>query len=197
MHNIISRIHKDHTGLSILRNSAAWKIVVAALLFLTAMSANFWLISKYGNSTPFWDSWDAETGLYISFFDSHLTFGELFSYENEHRILTTRLLELLLIELNGLWDPNLQMMINAIIHVGYGVFFLLAFRDRLDALAYCVLAFLILIITTVPFAYESTLWGFETHFYAVTLFGLIAIWLISREQSLSLKWFSGFAAAIL
>lgn len=196
---VLIRAHIDCIGLRPPRiSTGAWKIALAILLLLTGATANFWIVSRYGNQTPFWDQWDGEgSGLYIPFFDSKLTISHFFAPHNEHRILPTRLLALSLIELNGLWDPILQMMVNAIIHVTVGVFFLLAFRQHLDARAYSGLAILVLIITAVPFAVESTLMGFQTHFYSLLLFGLIAIWLMSRERSFSWKWLVGFAAAAL
>jgi hypothetical protein len=189
----------DRVGASSLHISTrSWKIALAVLLFLTALSANLWIVSRYGNSTPFGDQWDGEAaGLYVPFFDSKLTISHLLAAHNEHRIFTTRLLALTLIELNGMWDPVLQMMVNAIIRVAAGVFLLLALRNELDIRTYAGLAILVLIVTAVPFAPESTLLGFQTHFYFVLLFGLIAIWLIGREKSFSWKWSMGFAASTL
>src|SRR5436190_20770827 len=75
-------------------------------------------IHFYGNATPFWDQWDAEAAtLYKYWFDGTLNFKYLVENHNEHRILTTRLLALVLIILNKLWNPLLQMVVNAGLHL--------------------------------------------------------------------------------
>jgi hypothetical protein len=60
-----------------------------------------WLISYNGNATPFWDQWDAEAnGVYRAYLNHTLTFRQMLNPHNEHRILTTRLLALLLLKVS-------------------------------------------------------------------------------------------------
>ena len=175
-----------------------WHSAVLVAFFLTAVAANFWVIAKYGNATPSGDEWSAEAlGLYPSYFRSHLSLGALLAPNNEHRIFTTRLLELLLIHFNGLWDPILQMMANAVIHAAIGVAFLLVVRRHLSPIAFTGCAVLVLTVIALPYGWENTLIGFNTHFYAVLLFGLIAIRLLSRESSFSWLWLIGLACGAL
>ena len=76
------------------------------------------IISNFGSSVPFWDEWVAEgVRLYRPLIDGTLSWTDLFASHNEHRIFTTRVLHLLLLKLNsGVWDPMLQMYVNAAIH---------------------------------------------------------------------------------
>jgi hypothetical protein len=69
------------------------------------------IVGHYGNAAPYWDQWDdGADALYRPWFEGSLHWADLFAWHNEHRILTTRLLALALIELNGqLWNPKLQM----------------------------------------------------------------------------------------
>ena len=83
------------------------------------------------------------------------------------------------------------MMANAVIHILADICFLLAIRRHLDAINYCIMSLLVLIATAVPFAVESALLGFQSHFYFLMLFGLAAIWLVSRERILSWRWSLG------
>src|SRR4051812_36417135 len=67
---------------------------------LVLFAAKLWVIGTYGNNTPFWDQWDAQaTFLFGPYLSGHLPVDVLVSAHNEHRILWTRLLALLLLEL--------------------------------------------------------------------------------------------------
>ena len=71
-------------------------------LFLCVLGAKFWLIGTYGSPTPFWDQWDAEaTVVYLPWTNGSLSLSNLFAPHNEHRILWTRALGLLELQLNG------------------------------------------------------------------------------------------------
>ena len=77
-------------------------------LFLSVVGARLWLISKYGNSVPFWDQWDAEAaGLIQPILHRSFHWEVLFASHNEHRILCTRVIALLLFYMNRQWDPLL------------------------------------------------------------------------------------------
>ena len=106
----------------------SWLIYpVAGALFV--VGAKCWMIARYGNPTPFWDQWDAEGSLlYPRFFDGSLRLSDLVAAHNEHRILLTRLWSLLLLELEGYWDPILQMAANAVLFGGFVALFIAAFR---------------------------------------------------------------------
>jgi len=74
-------------------------IVRAALLLLAATPAAFslWIIRHYSVDFHMGDEWDPEiAGIYIKAASHQLTFGDLVSFHNEHRLLIPRLLYLLL-----------------------------------------------------------------------------------------------------
>ena len=68
---------------------------------------------------PYWDQWDEARDLFRPWLKGQLTWGMLFAPHNEHRIFFTRVLDLLVIRLNGQWDPLLQMTVNAAIHAAF------------------------------------------------------------------------------
>src|SRR5512146_802367 len=111
--------------------ASPWLIIPLAGA-LIVIGAKCWMISRFGNPTPFWDQWDAEgANLYPKYFDGTLTLSDLLAPHNEHRILLTRLWALLLLELEGYWDPILQMAANALLFGGFAALFIAAFRPLL------------------------------------------------------------------
>ena len=142
----------------------------AAMLF----GIKLWLIGTYGNATPYWDQWDAEAvNLYKPFLEGTLCWTDLFAPHNEHRIFTTRLLALALLTINGIWNPLLQMVVNAALHIvalvlGITLMTRVIGRNHLPAL----LVFS-LILFGVPYAWENTLAGFQSQFYFVLLFSIV------------------------
>ena len=174
-----------------------WKMLCASFV-LTMFGADLWMISRYGNSTPFWDEWGVlAADLFVPYFDSTLTLQQLFAIHVEHRVFTTRVISLALIAANGIWDPILQMVVNAAIYVALGVCILAMFRKYLDNRALIATTIFTTLLMSVPFATESLLLCFNTHFYCVLLFGLIASNLVVRESGFSILRLLGLLAAIL
>jgi hypothetical protein len=173
------------------------------LLLYTSFSVLFigfklWLIKVYGNATPFWDQWDAEAaGLYKPLSDGTLTWKQIVDHHNEHRIVTTRLLALLLLYLNKTWNPLLQMVTNAGLHLMAVLLFnalliKVVGRNNLTAL----LAFS-LILFCIPYGWENTLVGFQAQFYFVLFFSIASIWLIVSNEPFDKRWWTGVAVGVL
>ncbi len=157
-----------------------------------------WLIGSYGNATPFWDQWDAEAAnLYEPFLEGTLTWTELFSIHNEHRIFTTRLLSLALLVVNEIWNPLLQMVINAVLHIiaiGLGIVLLTHVVGRKH---FPILLAFSLLLFGIPYAWENTLAGFQSQFYFVLLFSVACLWLTVTQSPLSIRWWGGIVCAVL
>ena len=156
------------------------------------------LIDGFGNATPFWDQWDAEAAdLYIPYLEGTYHWIDLFSPHNEHRILTTRLLSLFLLIVNDLWNPLLQMTVNAILHI-VGIVLCNVFLSRVIGYRYLpvMLAFS-LVLFGIPYGWENTLVGFQSQFYFVILFSIVCIWSTVTQEPLSVKWWGGIASGIL
>src|ERR1039458_76733 len=97
-----------------------WRLGCALLaLFVLVCGARLSLVDFCGASVPFWDQWDAEgDALFAPLLQGHLPLSRLFEPHMEHRIVLTRLLALGLFELDGMWDPRLEMVVNAGIAAG-------------------------------------------------------------------------------
>jgi hypothetical protein len=189
--------------LSIFKNSIITPAKTAQLFAFSAFilvlfGCKLLLINYFGNATPFWDQWDAEAvRLYKPFIEGTLSLGDLVSAHNEHRILTTRLLALLLLYINGIWNPLLQMVVNAFIHVLTLTLLAIMIVKVVGGKMIPIILSFTLILFAFPYAWENTLSGFQSQFYFVILFSIVAIWLIVLRKPFSLGWWTGVCFAIL
>jgi len=180
------------------QGSRVFNGILLASLILIVLGAKFLLIKNYGSMVPYWDQWDAEANnLYKPYLNSDLSIASLFSAHNEHRIFLTRILSLLLLELDGGWDPFFEMAINAFLHV----------------LAICILTTLILriidiplrgifvvftsFIFALPIGFENSLSGFQSQFYFIEIFSFLAITALVRTKAFGPLWWIGICWSVL
>lgn len=164
-------------------------LVAFSLLFL---GIKLGTIFHFGNATPYWDQWDAEAAnLYKPFLEGTLTSDLLLAPHCEHRILITRLLALFLLKINYLWNPLLQMVANAILHL-IALLLTLALLSYIfgKKIIYPLLCFMLLLFS-VPFGWENTLAGFQSQFYFVLIFSIGALFLLIDKKSFSWWWWVG------
>src|ERR1035437_4872226 len=165
----------------------------AAILF----GIKLWLIGSYGNATPFWDQWDGEAEyLYKPFLEGTLSWNNLIALHNEHRMLTVRLLSLALLVVNGIWNPLLELVVNALLHVvslGFCIALLARAIGRNHLPALLVFS---LVLFGVPYAWENTLMAYQSFFF-VFLFSLASLWLTVNSNPLSARWWGGVVCAML
>jgi hypothetical protein len=171
-------------------------LCVLACAFLV-LGAKFWLIHANGSVTPFWDQWDAEAaGLYEPYLMNRLTLRDLLAAHNEHRILFTRLLALLLLEMAGQWDPLLQMVTNAIFDVIFVVILVITLGTGVSKSGYFGLCLFAGVLFSIPFGWENTLGGFQSPFYFLLILSTTAIILIMPANALSGRWWLGTVTAL-
>lgn len=184
----------NHNQFAVLTNLTPYLIFA-----LIVLSAKLIIIAHYGNSTPFWDQWDAEAeNLYLPLIEGNLTWANMFAAHNEHRIFTTRVLALVLFYLsNGIWNPLLQMQVNAIIHVLALAILLWYITKALTHTAKNALLIFCTIIFSIPFGWENTLAGFQSQFYFLLLFSFIFLWAMTTYKIYSISWWLGTIAGML
>jgi len=165
--------------------------------FLLLFGARLNLIRHHGHWIPYWDQWEAEAAeLYHPFENGHLHAADLVRPHNEHRILWTRLLGLLAYRLNGgIWDPLLQMVLGGAIHALALVLLLATLRRELPGHLFPPLLLFSLTLL-IPFGAENALWGFQSQFYLLLLFGLSAIRGMTATAPLTTGWWLGFLALV-
>lgn len=172
---------------------AAW----VAGYFLLVVAIKVLLVVLYGNPTPYWDQWDAEAAyLYAPWVEGTLGVADLFAPHNEHRIVWTRLLGLLELELNGgLWDPMLQMLVNAVLHGAVLSLLYVLLIAHSPGKAGTRLAWMLL-PTLLPFGWENLLAGFQSQFYFLLLFSFLALLGLMRAKLFGPVWWWSFGSAV-
>jgi hypothetical protein len=102
-----------------------------------------------------------------------------------------------LLKVNHTWNPLLQMIVNAGLHV-LAIFTAIYLLIRVIGQNACVplLAFS-LILFGVPFGWENTLAGFQSQMYFVLLFSFIAMWFLLCHEPISIGWWFGIVLSVL
>ena len=167
------------------------------VFFLLFLGARLYLIQQHGSWIPYWDQWEAEAAeLYHPLENNHLRVADLVSAHNEHRILWTRLINLLAYRLNGgIWDPQLQMVVGGVIHALALILLLASLRRELPEHLFGPL-FLFSLFLLMPFGAENALWGFQSQFYFLLFFGLAGIRGTTASAPLAAGWWLGFLALV-
>jgi hypothetical protein len=172
------------------------KLLAVALVIF---SARLWLIHNFGSSVPFWDQWDMQaSGLFLPWLDGTLKWDDLFATHNEHRILVTRLLSLLLLILNELqWNPLLEMIVNALLSTTIAIILIAILKNKLEPAVQNGLLLSIILLWSLPYGWESILGG-SHHFpyYLMILFSVISAWGLLLNNNFSWKWWLGAICAL-
>lgn len=166
------------------------RLTLAIGVFLIICGARLSLINAFGSDVPYWDQWDAEAmNLYLPYFEGKLTWQHWIQPHNEHRIVLTRLAMFLLFLVNGQWDAQLQMVMNAIVYSGVGtMLFWVLMPDNVFRIIW---AAAVVIIFSLPFGWENTLAGFQLQFYLMIGFSIATLWLLPRARFGTKQWYLG------
>lgn len=167
-------------------------------LFLIVVGARLWLVFLYGSSVPFMDQWDGEGAtLFKPWLEGTLRISDLFQPHNEHRIVLSRLLALGLLALNGQWDAQLEMIVNALVCGTMAVLIAVALVKLLGPDFRTLIALVVGLWAALPYGHENTLWAFESSFYFLLFFSLVAIWGLGLHPLFSCRWWAGAAGLLL
>ena len=152
-------------------------------LGLLLFGSKLLVIAHYGSATPYWDQWDMEAAnLYRPFLEGTWMLGQLVAPHNEHRVVTTRLLALLLLKINGLWNPLLEMIVNALVHVVTILAVAGLLLHSLGKRAAGPLLFFTLVLFSLPYGWDNTLTACNAHFYCVLLFSVLTLFLLIEKK---------------
>jgi hypothetical protein len=167
-------------------------------LFLIVVGARLWLVFLYGSPVPMMDQWDGEGAtLFKPWLEGTLRLSDLFQPHNEHRILLSRLLALGLLALNGQWDAQLEMAVNALLCGVMAVLIAIALVKLFGPELRTLIVLVVGLWSALPYGHENTLWAFESSFYFLLFFSLVAIWGLTLHPSFSWPWWTGFAGLVL
>ena len=174
------------------------RAALAACLFFVIWGAKLYVIDQVGSDLPFWDQWAKEgEGLYPGFLERGELWRNLVKPHNEHRIAPTLLMNLGLVLAGGQWDARVQSMASGAIHafVLVGIFLWTARRVSRGWAA--ATALLLALIGGTPIAWENIVCGFQSQFYFLAGFSLLALAGLLTAPAFSLRWFAGAAAAFI
>ena len=167
-------------------------------LFLVVVGARLWLVFLYGSPVPIMDQWDGEGAtLFKPWLEGTLRLSDLFQPHNEHRIVLSRLLALGLLALNGQWDAQLEIAVNALLCGAMAVLIAVALVKLLGPGLRTLIALVIGLWSALPYGHENTLWAFESSFYFLLFFSPLAIWGLGLHPLFSWRWWAGAAGLLL
>jgi len=175
-----------------------WRFAVCAALAAFVFSSRAWLIRTGGSPVPFWDQWDAEvTNLYSPWLHGNLRWSDLWQPHNEHRILFTRLFDLLLLEVLGTWNPWAQMILGAVLHAASAAALAAVFwpATLLKSRGSLIVGLALLFSATC--GWQNATWGFQFQVYLADIFSIMAFAGLCLAPALSRKWWLGLGFAVL
>ena len=171
------------------------KTLFLAVCSLPAICA-LYMICTHWVPVPFWDQWDTPGAQLASYYRGTLTFAELCSQHNEHRVLFPRLIWLPMAIVTG-WDVRREMVACGLVCLGcsFGIYKLL--RRSLDgggllrssnaSPAGCALVFgMMNLLLFSPRQYETFLVG-AGHSFVPTFALVFALLMNLSERSLPTK----------
>ena len=175
-----------------LRLCALWPWLLALGAGALVYAAKLQLISQYGSPVPFVDQWSGEgIGLYRPWLMGEYSLRELFAAHNEHRIVFTRLLDLLVLELNGQWDSRLLMVVQAALPALFCLVVVLAATRWMSVTRAWLVAAVTVIFFSSNVSYGNTLWAFQSQFYFFLLFTALHIGLTFEAKPMRGAWWAG------
>ncbi len=184
-----SRSESDPPG----RRWAVWLCVAGFVL-----SSRAWLANAWGSGVPFWDEWDAEAlNLYRPWLTGDLHLSQLFAAHNEHRIVFTRLVDLVFLVAYGRWEPWAQIVLNAILHATVAASCVAIFWSDLKRVARTGLTIAAAVLFSAPAGWQNALHGFQSQVYFANLLAVAAIAGLVIAPPRSGHWWLGWIAAVL
>jgi hypothetical protein len=137
-----------------------WFTGVASLVF----AARIREVHLFSSDTPILDQWDAEARqILVPWLQGKLTWHDFLAPHNEHVPLWTRLIAWLQAALLGRWDPQLQATFNAALHGVFAGTVAIWLRRNLPLAAAFALTLLLVTLAGLPFSWENSTWGFQSH----------------------------------
>ena len=166
--------------------------------FVLVVGARLIVVARYGSSLPMYDQWDGEGAMLLKpWKDGTLRLSDLFFPHNEHRMMPSKLLALGLVWLNGQWDSRLEMTVNAILCGFIALAFAWAATRCFERPRHLAVLLVIACWSSFPYAWENTTWGFQSSFYIVIFFSLLAVWGLWLNEAYSSGWWIGIVAALI
>ena len=178
---MIRAVNPPRLGPSVLKRA-----IVFTLWSLPAICA-FYMMWTHWVPVPFWDEWDTPGGQLASYYRGTLTFAELCSQHNEHRLLFPRLIWLPLAIVAG-WDVRHAMVLTfCFVCLGsVGLYLLLRSSNGTAAGRAFVFGLMNLVLFS-PRQYETFLVGAQGQTFVPTFMLVLALLVSLSGKSLRTK----------
>ena len=163
--------------------------IVISILCISPVSTGFLYVYLFGVNIPFWDQWEL-VSLFEKINTGNLTFQDLFSQHNEHRIFFPRIIMLIIAFLTGYNNKSEMYFIEFLLLISLIICFLVikkSFNINIKSIPYWFIPVPFLIFTLKQ--YENMLWGFQIGFVMVQTMSLITIYFIFLLSKTELKKF--------
>lgn len=157
--------------------------------FAAILGFRMLLITHFGASVPMVDEWRATGwGTLAAWSNGSLSMAALFEAHNgDHRIVATRLWEIIWFTVNGAWDPKLLMHAKAVIYSGAAVIFIHLLTAGVGRLRFAAAGVLSMLFA-LPFGYQNLLWAFQSQFDFFLLASALGWLALIRGRSLAALW---------
>lgn len=168
-----------------MRSAIIWirSVLPSVGVFVAVLVLDLALVAAAGTDIPFYDAWDVEgRWLYPTWVDGTLPLGELARAHNEHRILWTNLLNLALFELNGQWDPLVQLVAIAVLRASVAAGLAWALGCGRGFAVRIAIGMGIAVAFVPVAAWHNALWGFQSQVLFAVGFSIAALALLSRRE---------------
>lgn len=165
---------------------------------LLVLGAKLWLIGAFGSPIPYWDQWGHEAQrMYKPFVEGHFAPLDVFERANVHHLAWSRALGVGLLWANGVqWDPRVQQIVQGALHAAFMTILAIAVARRLGRGAGWVSLALLGLFLVFPFGWGNTLWGYESHFYFLAFWSVLALLGLAPHAPRAPAWWLGLAAAV-
>ena len=155
------------------------------------------MVDALGSSLPILDEWNGQgTALLKPWVDGTLHFADLFAAHNEHRIVPSRVLTLGLFWVNGQWDSRFALGFNAVLFAAMAIAVAAALHYLFGRRSRVLIFASVALWSVLPYAYENTLWGFQSAFYFLLLFSFLGIWGMGLYPVGSPWWWVGLGSTL-
>jgi hypothetical protein len=176
-----------------------WKrAALLVAIFTVVYGAKLWIVDYAGSAVPFWDQWGAEgIGLFKPFLLGQFSWQTILAPLNEHRIILTKLLALGLFRADGMWDPRLEMVVNATIAAGTAALVAHLILLEMGKAWLRPVAAVVALLWVLPYGWENSVMGIQSLLYFLVLFSFTALWGLSYGPPFTTRWWIGIASVAL
>lgn len=141
--------------------------LAVAGVFMLVFGIRLGLIGQYGLPIPYWDEWDMDIHyLLFPLLNGHLDWVALFENQSEHRIVVTRIINLVSFLINGEFDPRIGMVAGALMWSATVALLSAAMFSALPSRWYPALA-PFWVVAALPFDSVNLFWGGQSQMYAL------------------------------